>query len=263
MKKLLALILCVMMFVAVIPTAAFAVTPYTEATSGGDFKMAWASSSYSKTLVKSNKDAIDTMLKGIAADQAVFGTVSAIDSLVDSLANSFFEDIDSVDTWSKNHVKTYHDDLVDNTKAFLRGAIGDSINKYMKEHEGVWSSELKNAAGEVVKDAGGNVVYTYNPEKYINTFATAASKALTSKNAQKGLEAFITSMAMIKVLDDVDDQADDLYEAIKDWEDGSEILKAYGFKEIGDKNFFIPTAFVPYWDVDDGGAYPTFILNES
>ena len=233
MKKLLALILCVMMFVAVIPTAAFA-----EEAAATTTKSGYLAKKDAKAAADAAKDAIETMLKGIAADQGVFGTVSAIDSVVTSMAKAMFEGIDSVNLKAIDAKLDYDftaDDLTNTTKAYLRNAIGSEINEYMTKHK------------KAFQDNDDNI----DPEKYMNTFAKAASDSLNSAKAQQNLQALMYSVAMAKFMDDIADQKSDLRDAITEWEDGNTIWTAYGFNpyEVTDEAWK-PLALLDATDVD-------------
>lgn len=201
MKKLLAMILCVMMFVAVMPTSAFAAhnTVVSTAASGAELD-GWADKYDSKTYIKDLKDDMAAMYYAIAADQTVFATAQTLHSLADGIATSMFEGVDDADH-PVTGTKTYHDDLVDNTRAALKAIIGNEIYNYM------------NARVDLFTNAEGKV----KPEAYLKTFADAASKAVTSEKAQKGIEAFAYGLAALKLQKSINDEAGDLQKAIKDW----------------------------------------------
>ena len=74
MKKLLALILCVMLFVALIPSNAFA----------------WEDKAVSNTAIKEAEKSIKNMYTAIAADELVFGTAKSLHDLFDGMATSLF-----------------------------------------------------------------------------------------------------------------------------------------------------------------------------
>jgi len=144
MKKLLALVLCVMMFVAVIPTAAFA-DAYQPAPSPATPTDAWPSLYASNKAISNAKKNIEYLYNGLAADNAVFSGIKAMDSFVVDLAKGLFKDVDDFtyytkvwDSVNKKYVNTKitvsNDTLVKNTKAELRDIIGDSISDYMNDH---------------------------------------------------------------------------------------------------------------------------------
>ena len=218
MKKLLALLLCVMLFVAVIPTAAFAA--------------AWEDKAVSNTAIKEAEKSIKNMYTAIATDELVFGTAQSLHDLFDGLSKQMFDGVDSIDvpvTQSKlkpittNKAKTYHDDLVDNTRAYLKGIVGDSIAKYISDRTDAFTSGTIN---------GG-----VDPEKYLNVFVAAVNDAVTSEKAQKGIEAFAYSLAMIKIRESVKSEAEDIQTAIKDWGIGKWAEFGENFDTEGRKTF--------------------------
>ena len=186
MKKLLALVLCVMMFVAVIPTNAFA----------------WEDKAVSSTAVKEAEKSIKNMYTAIATDELVFGTAQSLYNLFDSLAGNLFEGVDSFSNVEKR-VTTYHDDLVKNTRKALNAIVGDSIAKYISDRSASFASTTIN---------GG-----VDPEKYLNVFVAAVNDAVSSEKAQAGIQAFVYDLYALKVYDAVVGEAKDIQTAIKDW----------------------------------------------
>jgi len=204
MKKLLALILCVMMFVAVIPTAAFADTVYT-ANSG------WASKSASKDAIDSAKDNIEAAYGALVADKTVYGTVQAIDGIITSMAKGFFADLE--DGATLFDVDFTQDNLIDGTKGFLRSVIGEEICKEMDKKFVKWfDTDTKKI----------------DPLKYMEVFASAASKAFTSDKAQKAIEDLAYELAWAQVIKSVTDDLDDMYDDVDDWIlDNTDFYKTY------------------------------------
>ena len=224
MKKLLALVLCVMMFVAIIPTNAFA----------------WEDKAVSSTAVKEAEKSIKNMYTAIATDELVFGTAQSLHDLFDGLSKQMFDGVDSIDvpvTQSKlkpvttNKAKTYHDDLVDNTRAYLKGIVGDSIAKYISDRTSSFKSDTIN---------GG-----VDPEKYLKVFTAAVNEAVSSEKAQKGIEKFVNNLAMVKVMDSAKTKVEDVRDAIKDWGTG----KWREFGPVQENGFgFDPDLFVYNFD---------------
>ena len=150
MKKLLALVLCVMMFVAIIPTAAFAAPVEATGTSivyvAPDYPTAgtsaWPSVTASKKAISDAKANIEYAYGTLAADSAVFGTIKGMDEVITSLAKGIFADVDGYSYFTTNAagktvlVTVSNSTLVDNTKATLRDIIGSSITTYMNKHIG-------------------------------------------------------------------------------------------------------------------------------
>ena len=220
MKKLLALVLCVMMFVAVIPTSAFAAT--------------WADTAVSNTAIKEAEKSIKAMYTAIATDEMVFGTAKSLHDLFDGLATSMFDGVDTFDKVSlynaSSSVKSnkynfpYHDALVDNTRAALKGVVGDSIAKYIADRADTFKSDSYN----------GNV----DPEKYLNVFVAAVNDAVTSEKAQKGIEACIYNLFVIKTDDAMYDRLRDLWEEKNDW--GFDKLLEFGTNFVTETDLIYP-----------------------
>jgi len=251
MKKLLALILCVMLFVAVIPTSAFATVGALPAPSGATLYPKWADKFDSKLLIKDLKDDMKDMYFGMAADQVVFGTAQTMHDLANGIAENLFEGVES----AKDPItgkKVFHDDLVDNVRWQLKIIIGDEIANYMHDRQDVWT------------DGDGFV----KPEAYLKTFATAASKAISSEKAQKSIEAFVYGIAALKLQSDMFDAADDLRDAIAEWSEGykwgefGEGFGIYGVKNPGmnwEPTVLIPNEATDVWgDSANSGAWSMF-----
>jgi hypothetical protein len=242
MKKLLALILCVMMFVSVIPTSAFALTgiivadqtiePTTNAKE-------WAGKMAATKAVEKMNDAVKAMYGAIAANQGVFTTVKAIDDTVKELSENLFKDIDTLTLKDKdgNNVVsvTTNKGLVDTTKEFLKEHIGGEITKYMNDHKTIFSE---------TKDDGSVVI---DPVKYMNTFATAASKAMSSEKAVKNIEAVAYLGAYAKAQKEAKDKMEDLYNDYQAW--GGK------YSDYGWANITGNTGWDPYVLVDAQNPY--------
>jgi len=170
MKKLLALILCVMMFVAIIPTAAFAAPPAT--TYVGPLHDASVTNKpiHSEMTYKAASDAIshakaniDYMYGTLAANNAVFGTVKGMDDVVNGLVTDMFDG-------TSGYIKGVPVGTIkDNVKLYMKDIIGGSVIEYLNEN---WtdfataSTSRKAAAdtqtltftGTTVKDSSGTPV---------------------------------------------------------------------------------------------------------
>jgi hypothetical protein len=209
MKKLLALILCVMMFVAIIPTAAFA-----ESISGGvvPSNSGWYDKQVSVQAIKDLKDDMKAMYFAITADQTVFGVAKAYHDLADGLAKNMFDGVDSVKI---DGTTIYHDDLVDNVRVFIKQTIGAEIMKELDSNKNGWY------------DADNG---TYDPEKYLKAFSDAATKAVNSAKAQKGLESLVWGLAALKAQKAVNDAGETLYYDMVDW--GMDKYDEFGFEDF-------------------------------
>jgi hypothetical protein len=156
MKKLLALVLCVVMVLSLAP-AAFATDSRTEAQKGwnptwpvggthNDAKAGWYSSQTNKNAIDDLNDAIDDMYNALAANQTVFATAQGMHSLADNLVKGLLTNVDDFtykvyDPATKAIIeKTVdHDDLVDNSRAFLKAVIGTHITDYMNDRMSRWT----------------------------------------------------------------------------------------------------------------------------
>ena len=235
MKKLLALILCVMMFVAVIPTAAFAADAEAWKVVGDN--SGWYAASVNKQAISDLEDAIDNMYNALAANQLVFGTAQTLHTMADDLVKSLLADVDDF-TYGKgeNERTVDHDDLVTNSRKFLKTVIGGYITDYVTTRQNAYTN------------TDGTVDY----EKYIKVYTNAVNNSLTSAKAQKGIEAFVYSLAALKLQDVVNDAHDDLKDAILDWNDYGSKWAEFGFK--------LPATaddLTKLWDNLDGKTPPT------
>jgi hypothetical protein len=246
MKKLLALILCVMMFVAVIPTSAFALTgikydgTFDNTTVTGWTSKEWAGKMAATKAVEDISTAVKNMYGSIAANQGVFNTVVAIDDTIKSMADNMFKDIDELVfagyTFSNNK------DITDATKTFLKQHIGSEITKYLDEHKASFTDK------KTLKD-GTTKVDVIDPVKYMNAFATAASKAMTSEKAVKNIEALAYTGAYATAYKEAKDKMDDLYNDYQSW-DGK--FSDYGWDNITSARDWEPYVFMdsmdPFYD---------------
>ena len=173
MKKLLALILCVMMFVSVMSTAAFADKPaYGPHPDLDTLPLApKQSAAANEKAIKNAKENIEFMYGVLAADNAVFGTVKTMDSIVGDLAKAMFADVDTA-------FGLTGDKLESNTKMVMRDYLGSEVVRYMNKHVGDFSSRSTSytVGGAAISytgrttgngspiyvDAAGNI-YGYNP----------------------------------------------------------------------------------------------------
>lgn len=208
MKKLLAMILCVAMVLSIAP-AAFA------ASISGDVvpsNSGWAAKRDSIDAIKDLKDDIKAMYFSLAADQTVFGVAKAYHDLADGIAKNMFADTESVEIGG---VKIYHDDLVDNVRGYIKAIIGAEIMDELDQNKNGWY-DVDNG--------------TYDPEKYLKAFSDAATKAVASAKAQKGLEALLMGLVALNVQSDVNDAGEDLYYDIVDW--GMSKYNEFGWEDF-------------------------------
>jgi hypothetical protein len=213
MKKLLALVLCVMMFVSVLSTSAFAADPKnvdysvqpqpeTSATAK------WGSLSAANKAISNTKKNIDYIYGALAADTAVFGTVQAMDSVVVDMVKGLLADVDSIkQDYVLNGVKgtlyVTHDALEKNAKAVLRNAIGGEVADYMRDHIGNYAS----VSQRLITTWGGN---TYDVKKVGTTKEGLA-------NVYYGTDGYIYTMDANKNWKYIEDA--DLFNVIKTYVD--------------------------------------------
>jgi len=178
MKKLLALILCVMMFVAVIPTSAFA---------GGlavDNPL-HTSSQYAKEIkdmLKDTREGIESAYGVLIMDKSVYATAKAMDDVIVGLVDGIGNTLIEKDKLTKANV----DAVKASVRAFFDAAVAKKID------EGMYKA-LNNDGSR-------------DPIAYAQLVANSVSSALTDKNFQKGYEAVLTFWALGQIASDVNDQ---------------------------------------------------------
>jgi len=225
MKKLLALILCVMLFVSVIPTAAFAVSIPTGPVpdTSGKYLPTWVSKYAAQKAVDAASDNIMALYQTLAADQGVYSTVAAIDGIVAGIADQLWDDVDDATIAGIKLTGAQWNDV---TRGFMRNIIGSEIMNYMNDHY------AKFAKHTAVVDDEGNVIGTItkiDPVKYMDAFATAACKAVGSEKAITNIQAIMMALASAQqykdFLDDLKDLRNDI--ALDADGDGAAIWAAY------------------------------------
>jgi len=235
MKKLLALVLCVMLFVSIIPTSAFA---YNSSSANskyiGDAETladGWYPVATNKDAIDDLKDAMEDMFLALATNQTVFGTAKTLHDMANGLADSLFAGVDSIELNGFKEVE--HDDLVANTRGYLKSIIGDYVTDYVNDRQAAWLE---------LDDAGNPEGIDY--ENYLKIYAKGVEKSLTSAKAQKGIEALIYSLAALKLADSVEDEFDDLKDAMIDWNDYGSKWAEFGWPLYGDA---AASAFADLW----------------
>jgi hypothetical protein len=203
MKKLLAMILCVVMVLSLAPMA-FADASGTTGGLADDYTYdRWPSYMSTvdakRTITDLGKD-MKAMYYAITADETVFGAAQGIYSMTDSLAKELLKDVEKFTTPSGREI--YQEDLIANVRKGLNHIIGNEISNYMNDRISAYT------------DSTGHV----QPEKYLNTFIAALNSTLSSAKGQKNIEALIYGLAALNLQKSVNDRADDLYDAIIDWD---------------------------------------------
>jgi len=156
MKKLLALVLCVMMFVSVLSTNAFAdkatIPAHPDLDTGTLVPTPRAAAN--NKAVANAKANIEYMYGALAANNAVFGTIQSMDSVISGIAKELFSGVDYF-----RHIPGGK--LESNTKTVLRDYIGSAIVDYMNDHRGDYETGSRNwtvTLESTGKD--GNLTYT-------------------------------------------------------------------------------------------------------
>jgi len=168
MKKLLALILCVMMFVSVMSTSAFAAYDH-------DDQRVWRGEGQINDIIEALKTNVYIMQGSLAADTAVYQTVKSIDKMMNDVVDEMIKGYEP----SGFGTGLPGSDISDAIIAGLRATIGGQISDYLTKHTFQY----------YVTDKNGNTIF--DPARYVGVFAKAASEALSSKKAVAGIQAYM------------------------------------------------------------------------
>jgi hypothetical protein len=217
MKKLLALILCVMMFVAVVPTAAFAADAPQQ-------QSKWAGASTQNNIHDMLQSNIQNMYGAMAADTAVYNTVKGIDDIVKDLASGFLKDYAPNPNGTGIQEKTIEDAIVSS----LRATVGGEISKYLDDHRNEYMSV----------DKAGNRVF--DAMKYAGVFSKAASNAMSSEKAVKGIQNYALLAVQATAYESLAQQAFDLRNDLDSFDHWGD----YGFDDANTawKDWNVPNA---------------------
>jgi len=230
MKKLLALILCVMMFVSVIPTMAFADDAQNPPAAADDdaadaVAYPWidnplmAAAQYKKeieNMMKNTKEDIQNAYAEFASNKVVYSTAKGMDDTIVGLVDAITADLigkkiavynadgtlDKTDPTKVQYQFKKAD--ADNIKDLVRGLIDTKVADKMAENEYKFVTKYE---GDTIKEI--------DPIKYAQTFADSVSAVLTDKDFQKGYEAVATYFALSSLVKDVNDTLKDEYKAFK------------------------------------------------
>ena len=208
MKKLLALILCVMMFVSVIPTSAFAANPTYDtkpagtATADPTTKAALeAASEYKKqieNMIKNTKKNVETAYGVLAMDQVVYSSAKSMDDVIGNLVTTITDQLTGKTVNGTKFTAATVKTLKDNTKAHLRALV-----------QALVIDEIDNSK---YTDDKGKI----NPVKYAQEIANAVNKALNNKDFQAGYQAVATYFALANVADSINDELKKQRDAFKE-----------------------------------------------
>lgn len=163
MKKLLAMVLCVVMVLSLAPMA-FAdntiIVNTRTATGTNPPPATLMDTGNANKAISHAKSNIEYMYGTLAADTAVFETIKSVDSIVTNLATSMFDGVDgTIFGVPASTVK-------DNSKVVMRDVLGTAIISYLEDHKGNFTSYSKSyAAGGVALSSLGrtnpNGAYLY------------------------------------------------------------------------------------------------------
>ena len=198
MKKLLALILCVMLFVSVIPTAAFAADSlFTPAASGAT---AASIAKEIKAAIAARQAAVEKAYGTLAGDKAVYASVKVMDDMVVAMSKAL----------AKNVGKAEDAEVIKATNAALREYIGAAVGKSV-----------------VGKD------FSKDPVKYAQAFADGVNKAFTDPVFQKTIEKAFAQAALDSVKKSVNEALAAQFADFKDNLDPAltqDVLDQYGLE---------------------------------
>jgi hypothetical protein len=204
MKKLLALVLCVVMVLSLVPAAFAAGTTGGVALATGTQIPNYIDKAVANALIKDLNDDIKALYTATVANETVFSSAKAIYDFSNGLAKELLKDTEKVEF--PDGTTLYNEDLTANLRKSLNHFIGNEIRNYMDDRIDAYT----NAAGNI------------QPEKYLNTYVKALNSALASETAQKNIESLVLAIATMSAMQKANDAADDLYDAIVDWDHWNE-----------------------------------------
>ena len=190
MKKLLALILCVMLFVSVIPTAAFAADAAARASGKADNPLLTAAE-YKKeiaNMVKNTKKSIESAYGVLTMDQVVYASAKGMDDVLVALVNGIADDLIADGAMTKAEATA----ITNSVRELIDGMVAKKI------------------AANAYKYTDGT---SKDPIAYAQVFADAVASVLTDKNFQKGYEDVATYFAMVALVDNINTELAKQYAA--------------------------------------------------
>ncbi len=214
MKKLLALILCVMMFVSVIPTMAFAADAIDYSKYGWIDNSLMAAAQYKKeieNMMKNTKEDIQNAYAEFASNKSVYSTAKGMDDTIVGLVDAI-----SADLIGKKIVVYNDKGEVANPEYQFKKADADGIKTQIRHLiDAKVADKMAENEYKFVTKYDGTKVKEIDPIKYAQTFADSVSAVLTDKDFQKGYEAVATYFALASLVKSVNDQLKDEYKAFK------------------------------------------------
>ena len=211
MKKLLALILCVMMFVSVIPTMAFAtegdkydtskVDPIpADPTGKDDLKSASDYKKQVEKMIANTKKNVATAYGVLAMNQVVYSSAKSMDDVIVGLVDQIADQISGKTINGTKYTADKLDEFKTNSKKSVRAVIQDLVIKEIGDNE----SKYKDKDGKI------------DPVKYGQVVAGAVNKALNDKDFQAGYQAVATYFALANVADSINDELKKQRDEFKD-----------------------------------------------
>ena len=210
MKKLLALILCVMMFVSVIPTMAFAdgakydtskVDPIpADPTGKDDLKSASDYKKQVEKMIANTKKNVATAYGVLAMNQVVYSSAKSMDDVIVGLVDQIADQLSGKTVDGVKYDAATLKDFKDAHKASVRSVIQDIVVNELQDNEYKY------------KDKDGKI----DPVKYGQVVAGAVNKALNDKDFQAGYQAVATYFALANVADSINDELKKQRDAFKD-----------------------------------------------
>jgi len=189
MKKLLALILCVMMFVSVMSTAAFADVGNAAS------QRKWAGSTQTKDIVEALRNNVQNIYGSLAADQVIYDSMKSTNTMINDLVDEMLKEYRANSTYGTGVAKT---DIRDAIRAGIKSAVGGTVSDYLRGHTSDYISY----------DKWGNAYV--DAVKYASVYGKALSKALSSEDAVNGIQAYYMYAAQRTAYEDMATKAGNL-----------------------------------------------------
>jgi len=229
MKKLLALILCVMMFVSVMSTAAFADV------GNPAIQRKWEGSTQSKDIVEALRNNVQNIYGNLAADQVIFDSMKSTNTMINDLVDEMLKEYRSNATYGTGVAK---DTIRDAIRAGIKSAVGGTISDYLDGH----------TSDYITYDKWGNAIV--DPIKYASVYGKALSKALSSADAVNGIQAYYMYAAQRAAYEDMAAKAGNLKIAV----DNESFWDAFGFdvRNTAVNTWYVPGTAVNNIDNKDG-----------